>query len=213
MLIKIALFAAGSAALLAMTAETTEAAPLPPNKNPVVVIETSMGVIKVELFEDKAPVTVKNFLGYVDDKFYDGTIFHRVLDGFMVQGGGLEPGFKEKAAKKPAIQNEAANGVKNTKYTVAMARTGEPHTATAQFFINVADNDFLNHKSKDSGRTYGYATFGKVIDGEKVVDKIKAVKVARTAVSEGTPAEDVVIKSVRRAAEKDAAKPVTPEKK
>ena len=170
--------------------------------NPVVVIETSMGNIKVELFEDKAPITVKNFLGYVDDKHYDGTIFHRVIGkensgkDFMVQGGGFEPGMKEKKTKDP-IKNEASNGLSNTRGTLAMARTGDVDSATAQFFINVADNTFLDHKSPDR-REFGYAVFGKVIEGMDVVDKIKAVKTANKGGHDDVPAEDVVIKSIKR---------------
>lgn len=164
--------------------------------DPVVVMETSMGTIKIELFPDKAPATVKNFLGYVDDKFYDGTVFHRVIGkensgkDFMIQGGGFEPGMKQKKTKDPIV-NEAKNGLSNKRGTLAMARTSDPDSATAQFFINVKDNDFLD-RSEDSA---GYAVFGKVIEGMDVVDKIKAVKTGRGDV----PVEDVIIKSVRRA--------------
>src|SRR5438128_2540647 len=164
-------------------------------------MDTSMGTIKIELFDDKAPITVKNFLSYVDDKFYDGTIFHRVIgkenskSDFMIQGGGVLPGKKEKKTKDP-IKNEAGNGISNTRGTVAMARTDDPDSATAQFFINVADNKFLDK----AGRNAGYAVFGKVTEGMEVVDKIKAVK---TTGDEGRPVankplEDVVIKSVHR---------------
>jgi cyclophilin family peptidyl-prolyl cis-trans isomerase len=169
-------------------------------KNPVVILETSKGTIKIELFEDKAPITVKNFLGYVDDKFYDGTIFHRVMGkendkkDFMIQGGGFEPGMKQKKAKDP-IKNEAANKVSNKRGTVAMARTMDPDSATCQFFINVADNDFLD-KSEDSD---GYCAFGKVIEGLDVVDKIKAVKTEKKEGYANVPVDDIVIKSVRRA--------------
>jgi len=162
--------------------------------NPVVVMETSMGTIKIELFEDKAPITVKNFLSYVDDKHYDNTIFHRVISDFMIQGGGFEPGLKQKKTKDP-IKNEAGNGVSNKKYTIAMARTNDPDSATAQFFINVKDNGFLD-RNEDSA---GYAVFGKVIDGADVVDKIKEVKTGNKGGHQNVPVEDVIIKSVRRA--------------
>jgi peptidyl-prolyl cis-trans isomerase B (cyclophilin B) len=161
--------------------------------NPVVVMETSMGNIKIELFEDKSPVTVKNFLRYVDDKFYDGTVYHRVIPNFMIQGGGFEPGMKQKKTRDP-IKNEASNGLSNAKYTIAMARTSDPDSATAQFFINVKDNKFLD-KSAESD---GYAVFGKVIDGEDVVDKIKDVKTGSRGGHQNVPVEDVIIKSVRR---------------
>ncbi|MFO0849228.1 MAG: peptidylprolyl isomerase [Gemmataceae bacterium] len=164
--------------------------------NPTVVMETSMGTIKIELFEDKAPITVKNFLDYVDSKHYDGTVFHRVIDGFMIQGGGFEPGMKQKPTKG-AIKNEATNGLTNTKYTLAMARTSAPDTATAQFFINVKDNDFLNHKGPAQ---FGYCVFGRVVEGTEVVDKIKGVKTANKGGHGDVPVEDVVIKSVKRAA-------------
>jgi len=171
--------------------------------NPVVVIETSMGNIKVELLEDKSPVTVKNFLDYVDAKFYDGTIFHRVMGkenserDFMVQGGGFEPGMKQKTAKAP-IKNEAGNGVSNTRGTLAMARTSDPDSATAQFFINVTDNTFLDRKG-NSPQGAGYAVFGKVIEGMDVVDKIKAVKTTTKGGHGNVPVDDVVIKSIHRA--------------
>lgn len=167
--------------------------------NPVVVIDTSMGKIKVELFEDKSPITAKNFLGYVDDKFYDGTIFHRVMAkensdrDFMIQGGGFEPGMKEKKTKE-TIKNEASNGVSNMRGTLAMARTNDPDSASAQFFINVADNKFLDK----SGRSAGYAVFGKVLEGMDVVDKIKAVKTGDKGGHGNVPLEDVMIKTIRR---------------
>ena len=170
--------------------------------NPVVVMETSMGTIKIELYPEKAPVTVKNFLSYVDDKFYDGTIFHRVMgkentgnkEDFMIQGGGFEPEFKQKKTKDP-IKNEAGNGLSNKRGTVAMARTNDPDSATAQFFINVKDNDFLDK----SGRSAGYAVFGKVIEGMDIVDKIKAVETTghRGRPLPNAPVKDVVIKSVK----------------
>jgi len=165
--------------------------------NPVVVIETNLGTIKVELFEDKAPITVKNFLGYVDDKHYDGTIFHRVIEGFMIQGGGREPGGKEKKTK-PAIKNESSNGLSNERGTIAMARTSEADSATSQFYINTVNNTFLDKKEARDG--VGYCVFGKVIEGIEVVDKIE--KVQKKPVAAGKPSEpkdDVVIKSVRKA--------------
>ncbi|HXG08448.1 MAG TPA: peptidylprolyl isomerase [Gemmataceae bacterium] len=164
------------------------------DKNPVVIMETSMGTIKIELFADKAPITVKNFLDYVDAKFYDGTIFHRVIPDFMIQGGGFEPGLKEKKTRAP-IKNESANGLSNTRGTIAMARTLEPDSATAQFFINVVDNQRLD----GSAARPGYAVFGKVIDGMDVVDKIKAVRTGIRGGHRDVPVEDVIIKSVRRA--------------
>jgi cyclophilin family peptidyl-prolyl cis-trans isomerase len=170
-------------------------------KNPTVVMETSLGTIKIELYPDKAPITVKNFLGYVDDKFYDGTVFHRVIANFMIQGGGFEPGLKEKATKEE-IKNESSNGLSNTRGTIAMARKPQPDTASAQFFINVKDNLGLDG-SEDKA---GYAVFGKVIEGMDVVDKIKAVETheaegkinGRSVPFQDVPVKDVVIKSIRR---------------
>lgn len=138
--------------------------------NPKVLIQTNKGPITVELYRDKAPLSVDNFLVYVDEDFYDGTIFHRVIDGFMIQGGGFGPDMKKKPTHDP-IENEADNGLKNERGTIAMARTGDPDSATAQFFINHKDNDFLNHKSKDR-RGWGYAVFGRVTDGMEIVDEI-----------------------------------------
>ena len=149
------------------------------------------GVITLELDQDKAPKSVENFLSYVAKGHYDNTIFHRVIPGFMVQGGGMEPGMAQKNCDAP-ITNEANNGLKNVNYSVAMARTGDPHSATAQFFINVADNGFLNHTAP-SQQGWGYAVFGKVVAGQEVVDKIKAVKTARRGYHDDVPVEDVVI--------------------
>ncbi|EER60993.1 peptidyl-prolyl cis-trans isomerase cyclophilin type [Acidovorax delafieldii 2AN] len=149
------------------------------------------GVITLELDADKAPKSVENFLSYVNKGHYNNTIFHRVIPGFMVQGGGFEPGMKQKGTDAP-IQNEANNGLKNANYTVAMARTSDPHSATAQFFINVADNGFLNHTAP-SAQGWGYAVFGKVVSGADVVDKIKAVKTGRSGFHDDVPKEDVVI--------------------
>jgi len=168
------------------------------NANPLVEMQTSMGTIKIELDAEKAPISTKNFMSYVDEGFYDGTIFHRVIRTFMVQGGGFEPGMKEKKKTKPPIKNEAGNGLKNKRGTLAMARTGVVDSATAQFFINVVDNAFLDHKD-DSPRGYGYAVFGKVIEGMEVVDKIKAVETASKRGHDDVPVEDVVIQYVRRA--------------
>ena len=160
--------------------------------NPQVELHiANYGVITLELDQDKAPKTVANFLSYVNKGHYNNTIFHRVIPGFMVQGGGMEPGMKEKKGDKP-IDNEANNGLKNQNYTVAMARTGDPHSATAQFFINVADNGFLNHTAP-SAQGWGYAVFGKVVSGTDVVDKIKAVKTGRKGFHDDVPKEDVVI--------------------
>ena len=149
------------------------------------------GVITIELDEEKAPLSAANFLAYVKKGHYDRTIFHRVIPGFMVQGGGFQPGMTQKPTDKP-IQNEANNGLKNKNYTLAMARTGDPHSATAQFFINVADNAFLDHTAP-SAQGWGYAVFGKVVGGADVVDKIKAVKTSRKGMHDDVPVEDVVI--------------------
>lgn len=164
--------------------------------NPVVIVDTSMGTIKIELFADKAPGSVKNFLGYVDEKFYDGTIFHRVIPTFMIQGGGFLPGMKQKETKAP-IKNESGNGLSNERGTVAMARTPDPDSATAQFYINVNNNKGLDKANAQDG--VGYCVFGKVIDGMDVVEKIKAVETARKGNHGDVPVKDVVIKSVRRA--------------
>ena len=149
------------------------------------------GVITLELDAEKAPKSTANFLAYVNKGHYDKTIFHRVIDGFMIQGGGFEPGMTQKPTDEP-IENEANNGLRNDHYTVAMARTGEPHSATAQFFINVSNNDFLNHTAP-SRQGWGYAVFGKVVAGTEVVDKIRAVKTGRRGFHDDVPKEDVVI--------------------
>ncbi len=155
---------------------------------------TNMGVFDVELNEAAAPKTCENFLSYVRSGFYNGTIFHRVISGFMIQGGGFEPGLKQKQTKAP-IENEANNGLKNDKYTIAMARTNEPHSATSEFFINVADNDFLNHTSPTS-RGWGYAVFGKVVSGTDVIDAIARVRTASRSWYGDVPVEDVVMEKV-----------------
>jgi peptidyl-prolyl cis-trans isomerase B (cyclophilin B) len=149
------------------------------------------GVITLELDQDKAPKSVENFLAYAKKGHYDNTVFHRVIPGFMVQGGGFEPGMKQKPSDAP-IGNEANNGLKNDNYTVAMARTNDPHSATGQFFINIADNAFLNHTAP-SAQGWGYAVFGKVVGGKDVVDKIKAVKTGRKGMHDDVPNDDVII--------------------
>ena len=166
---------------------------------PVVVIETSMGTIKAELWDHKAPNTVANFLTYVDDRFYDGLIFHRVMPKFMIQGGGFTPEMKEKPTRPP-IKNEAAFGVLNNRGTLAMARMNDPHSATAQFYINLVANEALNFRTRERGRGgYGYCVFGRVIEGMIVVDRIGQVQTTTRGRYENVPAEPVVIKSIRRA--------------
>ncbi len=159
--------------------------------HPMVKLETSKGDITLELYEDKAPATVANFLQYVKDGFYNGTIFHRVINGFMIQGGGFDAQMNQKATRAP-IKNEADNGLTNNAYTIAMARTMVPDSATAQFFINVADNKALNHTSK-TPQGWGYAVFGKVIKGQDVVDKIKAVPTTSKGMHQDVPVEPVTI--------------------
>ncbi len=165
--------------------------PTPTRKKIMVKLHTNHGVITLELNAEKAPKTVENFLAYVKSGHYNGTIFHRVIDGFMVQGGGFKPGMKETATNAP-IENEAANGLKNDKYTIAMARTNDPHSATAQFFINTTDNDFLNHP-RPMGSGWGYCVFGKVTEGMDIVDKIGKVATGRAGMHSDVPKEDVVI--------------------
>ncbi len=160
--------------------------------DPRVVLHTSKGDIVLELAQTKAPETVKNFLAYVQSGFYDGTIFHRVIDGFMIQGGGLTPDLQEKAETRTPIQNEADNGLTNDAYTVAMARTMDPHSASAQFFINVKDNGFLNHRAKTT-QGWGYAVFGRVVEGQDVVDAIKGVATNTRGMYENVPTEPVTI--------------------
>jgi peptidyl-prolyl cis-trans isomerase A (cyclophilin A) len=186
--------------------EEQEAAPAPEKKapqakksapagNPVVVMETSKGTMKIELYPDKAPETVANFLRYVDDGFYNGTIFHRVIKGFMIQGGGMTPDMSEKPTRAP-IKNESANGLANLRGTLAMARSGDPHSATSQFFINHVTNISLNRGQQNE---WGYCVFGKVIDGIDVMDAIAAVPTGNKEEYRNVPLEPVVIKSVRRA--------------
>ncbi|WP_050460556.1 peptidylprolyl isomerase [Herbaspirillum autotrophicum] len=154
-----------------------------------VLFTTNHGTFTVELEAEKAPKTVENFLAYVNSGHYTGTIFHRVIDGFMVQGGGFEPGMKQKATNEP-VENEAKNGLKNEPYTLAMARTSAPHSASAQFFINVKNNSFLDYPGQDG---WGYCVFGTVTEGKDVVDKIKAVKTTRSGMFADVPVEDVII--------------------
>jgi peptidyl-prolyl cis-trans isomerase B (cyclophilin B) len=165
---------------------------------PNVILHTTHGDITLALDAENAPKTVANFLQYVHDGHYDNTVFHRVIDGFMIQGGGMEPGMKQKPTRAP-VANEAANGVKNRKYTVAMARTSDPHSATAQFFINVADNDFLDFKSP-GGQGWGYCVFAKVIAGQDVVDRIKGVPTGTSGFHQDVPREDVLIRSAEEVA-------------
>jgi peptidyl-prolyl cis-trans isomerase B (cyclophilin B) len=154
-----------------------------------VILTTNMGNIKIELDAEKAPKTVANFISYVESGHYAGTIFHRVIDGFMIQGGGFEAGMKQKPTNPP-VENEAKNGLKNTLYSVAMARTSDPHSASAQFFINMTDNSFLDYPGQDG---WGYCVFGVVTEGTDVVDKIKAVKTTRTGMFQDVPVENIVI--------------------
>ena len=157
----------------------------------MIKLHTNFGVIALELDAEKAPESAKNFISYVEAGHYNNTIFHRVIPGFMIQGGGFEPGMKQKPCKDP-IKNEADNGLKNDNYTIAMARTSDPHSATAQFFINVADNDFLNFKAPNANG-WGYCVFGKVVEGSDVVDKIKGVKTGSSGFHQDVPKEDVII--------------------
>ena len=165
-------------------------------QKPVVALDTSLGVIHIEMEPEKAPATVKNFLDYVDDGFFDGVIFHRVIPGFMIQGGGFEPGMKQKKVKAP-IKNEATNGLKNSRGTLSMARTNDINSATAQFFVNLVDNDFLDHAGPGN---YGYAVFGKVTAGLDVIDKIAKVATTNRAGHQNVPAADVVITKASRKA-------------
>ena len=176
------------------SATTDEAADK--NNATQVQLTTNAGDIVLELYADKAPATVANFVQYISDGYYSGTIFHRVIDGFMIQGGGFDADLKKKTTRDP-IDNEADNGLKNDKYTIAMARTQDPHSASAQFFINVVNNDFLNHTAKDA-RGWGYAVFGAVVSGQEVVDKIAKVKTrANGPFRQDVPAEPVIIESAR----------------
>lgn len=160
----------------------------------MVTFHTNHGDIVIKTFDDKAPVTVENFLTYCREGFYNNTIFHRVINGFMIQGGGFEPGMEQKNTKAP-IKNEANNGLKNSRGTLAMARTNDPHSATAQFFINAADNDFLNFRSERPDG-WGYCVFAEVVEGMDVVDKIKGVSTGRSGFHQDVPREDVIIEKV-----------------
>jgi peptidyl-prolyl cis-trans isomerase B (cyclophilin B) len=160
-------------------------------KHPMVKLHTNKGDIVIELYPEKAPETVKNFLEYVNSGFYNGTIFHRVINNFMIQGGGFEPGMKQKPTRAP-IKNEAGNGLSNDTYTIAMARTSDPQSATAQFFINVKHNTFLDYTAP-TAQGYGYCVFGKVVQGQDVVDAIKAVRTGNSGMFQDVPVEDVVI--------------------
>lgn len=181
------LFTALFAFFLCCTMQSSHS--LTQGKPTMVKLYTNMGTITLQLDAEKAPDTVKNFLEYVNSGFYSNTIFHRVIGNFMIQGGGFEPGMKLKKTNAP-IKNEAANGLKNDMYTVAMARTGDPHSATAQFFINVKDNGFLNYPGQDG---WGYCVFGKVVDGKDVVDAIRNVKTGQRSGFQDVPLQDVII--------------------
>lgn len=181
------------AALLLLTTSGVFAAE---DANPQVLMQTSMGDITIELYPQKAPQTVANFLQYVDDGFYDGTIFHRVIDNFMIQGGGLTPDMEEKSTRAP-IMNEADNGLRNTVHTIAMARTGEPHSATSQFFINVRNNSDLDFREKRP-RAWGYAVFGRVVKGREVIGAIKSVKTGIRRGHSDVPLEVIMINKVSR---------------
>lgn len=177
--------------LAALCVLPAQAATPTKGKMKMVKLHTNLGTITLQLDAEKAPNTVKNFLDYVNSGFYNGTIFHRVINGFMIQGGGFEPGMKQKQTNAP-IKNEANNGLKNEVYTVAMARTNDPHSATAQFFINVKDNSFLNFSAENS-QGWGYAVFGKVVEGTEVVDAIKKVRTGNQGFFQDVPVEDVII--------------------
>ena len=191
MLLLLATFSLGFKSTFAQSLSQTNQDTPSMSTSPRVKLSTSAGDIVIELDATNAPKSSENFVVYVKDGFYDNTIFHRVMDGFMIQGGGFEPGMKQKPTCDP-IENEANNGLKNDKYTVAMARTNDPHSATAQFFINVANNDFLNHTAPTS-QGWGYAVFGKVVEGQDVVDKIRGVKTGNAGFHQNVPVEDVVI--------------------
>ncbi|MBI5612591.1 MAG: peptidyl-prolyl cis-trans isomerase [Gammaproteobacteria bacterium] len=190
-------------AVLAVPLSVSAAEPVAKSDNPRVRMTTSMGAIELELDARRSPVTVKNFLNYVERGFYNGTIFHRVIPGFMIQGGGFVPGMQQKTTGM-AIKNEADNGLKNATGTIAMARTGDPHSATAQFFINTVDNAMLDHTEKTT-RGWGYTVFGKVTNGLEVVKKIEAVATGVAGGHRDVPREDVVISNVELI--KDASKP------
>ncbi len=162
---------------------------------PQVILHTNHGAITIELFEDRAPKSVANFIQYAKDGHYDGTLFHRVISNFMIQGGGFDTDFNQKPTRDP-VDNEADNGLSNDRGTLAMARTNDPHSATSQFFINVTDNAFLNHRAKHSGQTWGYAVFGQVVDGMDVVDAIRQLPTGRQGMHADVPTEPVIIERV-----------------
>ena len=191
----LALILCGLFSVLLIAGNADAAAKAPKAKNPVVLMETSLGAVKIELYPDKAPASVKNFLDYVESGFYNGTIFHRVIPGFMAQGGGFTADRKQKETKAP-IKNEAGNGLKNDRGTIAMARTMVVDSATAQFFINVVNNGFLNHRD-ESMQGFGYAVFGKVTEGMDVVDKIAATKTGMQKGFRDVPDTPVIIKSIK----------------
>ena len=191
---RIALVLALVAVVAAAFAIPTGAEDMKNSRNPVVVMKTSMGTMEIELYKTEAPISVQNFEWYVKNGFYDGLIFHRVMDNFMIQGGGFTPAMKKKAGNEP-IENEATNGLKNDKYTLAMARTGVVHSATSQFFINNKDNPPLDHKNTTVDG-FGYCVFGKVIEGQDVVDKISKVKTTSKNGMNDVPIEVVVIEEV-----------------
>lgn len=201
----IALALSGVPALAARAEESADPEPAPEQSvppstenSPMVTLKTTLGDITLELYPDKAPETVANFLQYVRDGHYNGTIFHRVIDGFMIQGGGFTPDMMQKPTRAP-IKNEAHNGLKNVRGTIAMARTPDPHSATAQFFINVVNNEFLNFRSPDP-QGYGYCVFGRVVSGMEVVDRIKGVRTTTRGFHENVPVDPVVIlEAVERA--------------
>ncbi len=163
-------------------------------ENRTVNMDTSFGTIVIELYSDKAPVTVQNFVDYVEAGFYDGLIFHRVIPGFVIQGGGFEAGMKKRATKPP-IENEAHNGLRNGKYSLSMARTSDPHSATSQFFINLADNRFLDKEGSADG--WGYAVFGEVVEGQEIIDRIAEVETTTAGNFQDVPADNVIIESAR----------------
>jgi peptidyl-prolyl cis-trans isomerase B (cyclophilin B) len=175
--------------LAALFALPVHAASTTQGKTKMVKLHTNHGIITIQLDAEKAPITVKNFLDYVNSGFFSNTVFHRVIPNFMIQGGGFEPGMKQKAVNAP-IKNEAANGLKNEQYTLAMARTGDPHSATAQFFINTKNNSFLDYPGQDG---WGYCVFGKVVEGTEVVDAINKVKTGSSGFHQDVPKEDVII--------------------
>lgn len=164
-------------------------------ENPTLILHTTLGAITVELFEKEAPKSTANFLKYAREGHYNGTLFHRVINNFMIQGGGFDADFRQKPTHSP-IENEADNGLENRRGTLAMARTNDPHSATSQFFINVVDNDFLNHRGKMSGQSWGYAVFGQVIDGMDIVDQIRTVATTNHGMHQDVPAEPVLIERV-----------------